>query len=98
MCHSQANESGFIPIIDRKSTRLNSSHQIISYAVFCLKKKKTSPVTRNQRAVSLNRSLIEHDEITRSRTRSATRPHTCSTSLLNCDKRINAVPREVFAR
>src|SRR5438552_14677823 len=30
------------PVIpaDRKSTRLNSSHQIISYAVFCLKKKK----------------------------------------------------------
>src|SRR5258708_10589580 len=29
---------------DRKSTRLNSSHQIISYAVFCLKKKKhTTP-------------------------------------------------------
>src|SRR5438552_6851985 len=27
-------------VIDRKSTRLNSSHQIISYAVFCLKKKK----------------------------------------------------------
>src|SRR5258708_25820213 len=27
---------------DRKSTRLNSSHQIISYAVFCLKKKKMS--------------------------------------------------------
>src|SRR5258708_26532884 len=27
---------------DRKSTRLNSSHQIISYAVFCLKKKKYS--------------------------------------------------------
>src|SRR5258708_15374575 len=26
---------------DRKSTRLNSSHQIISYAVFCLKKKNT---------------------------------------------------------
>src|SRR5258708_11650219 len=27
---------------DRKSTRLNSSHQIISYAVFCLKKKRRS--------------------------------------------------------
>src|SRR5256885_12957959 len=27
------------PIIDRKSTRLNSSHLVISYAVFCLKKK-----------------------------------------------------------
>src|SRR5438552_9919720 len=29
-----------LQIGDRKSTRLNSSHQIISYAVFCLKKKK----------------------------------------------------------
>src|SRR5258708_14064566 len=28
--------------VDRKSTRLNSSHQIISYAVFCLKKKKNN--------------------------------------------------------
>src|SRR5258708_23323478 len=28
---------------DRKSTRLNSSHQIISYAVFCLKKKHQGP-------------------------------------------------------
>src|SRR5258708_27361359 len=31
----------FLVGVDRKSTRLNSSHQIISYAVFCLKKKKT---------------------------------------------------------
>src|SRR5258708_30388567 len=30
---------------DRKSTRLNSSHQIISYAVFCLKKKKLLATT-----------------------------------------------------
>src|SRR5256885_12919918 len=29
------------PWVDRKSTRLNSSHLVISYAVFCLKKKKT---------------------------------------------------------
>src|SRR5256885_12717912 len=29
-------------VADRKSTRLNSSHLVISYAVFCLKKKKTS--------------------------------------------------------
>src|SRR3712207_8458447 len=29
-------------LIDRKSTRLNSSHANISYAVFCLKKKKTT--------------------------------------------------------
>src|SRR5438034_7434886 len=33
-------------IEDRKSTRLNSSHTVISYAVFCLKKKKTSSNTR----------------------------------------------------
>src|SRR5215216_1859693 len=31
---------------DRKSTRLNSSHQIISYAVFCLKKKNKLSITR----------------------------------------------------
>src|SRR5215204_7388914 len=30
---------------DRKSTRLNSSHTVISYAVFCLKKKKTQSKT-----------------------------------------------------
>src|SRR3712207_6886954 len=30
-----------LPAADRKSTRLNSSHANISYAVFCLKKKKT---------------------------------------------------------
>src|SRR5947207_12804785 len=29
-----------VVVIDRKSTRLNSSHTVISYAVFCLKKKK----------------------------------------------------------
>src|SRR5438128_10784899 len=32
--------------VDRKSTRLNSSHGSISYAVFCLKKKKRSERTR----------------------------------------------------
>src|SRR5260221_8792920 len=32
-----------VPVQDRKSTRLNSSHTVISYAVFCLKKKKTFP-------------------------------------------------------
>src|SRR5256885_5610288 len=33
-------------ITDRKSTRLNSSHLVISYAVFCLKKKKQSYLHR----------------------------------------------------
>src|SRR5258708_22332444 len=35
---------------DRKSTRLNSSHQIISYAVFCLKKKKKCRVSSSKSA------------------------------------------------
>src|SRR5947208_7789170 len=39
---------------DRKSTRLNSSHQIISYAVFCLKKKNTRTSTSN---ITKQRSL-----------------------------------------
>src|SRR2546429_2596110 len=35
-----------LPLADRKSTRLNSSHGYISYAVFCLKKKrKTKPAS-----------------------------------------------------
>src|SRR2546430_10509081 len=39
---------------DRKSTRLNSSHSQISYAVFCLKKKKT------QTAKTERQSSVEH--------------------------------------
>src|SRR2546426_7661919 len=35
--------------LDRKSTRLNSSHLVISYAVFCLKKKKKKCVTITER-------------------------------------------------
>src|SRR5437879_8383979 len=47
--------------LDRKSTRLNSSHRCISYAVFCLKKKKapddrTSERLRN--SILLNMSLV----------------------------------------
>src|SRR5256885_10570686 len=44
--HAQTNRDGAHLLLqrrerDRKSTRLNSSHLVISYAVFCLKKKKT---------------------------------------------------------
>src|SRR5438309_7500658 len=51
-------------VADRKSTRLNSSHSSISYAVFCLKKKKDA----DRRAMSIarvERSVREHvlDEI-----------------------------------
>src|SRR5438132_9026225 len=41
---------------DRKSTRLNSSHTVISYAVFCLKKKKK--LTKNQ-AVATSQDTVQ---------------------------------------
>src|SRR5690625_1817806 len=41
------------PVRDRKSTRLNSSHVAISYAVFCLKKKTANKITA--RALKLSR-------------------------------------------
>src|SRR5437867_4978060 len=43
---------------DRKSTRLNSSHRTISYAVFCLKKKKTKKVKANEKT-----NTLEHDSM-----------------------------------
>src|SRR5258708_26493998 len=49
---------------DRKSTRLNSSHQIISYAVFCLKKKKhkTNSRVEKRREVALAHRTREHKD------------------------------------
>src|SRR5688572_31801020 len=48
-----------LPFADRKSTRLNSSHSQISYAVFCLKKKtkRRSIHHRSRRSRSLRRTL-----------------------------------------
>src|SRR2546427_1028434 len=48
---------------DRKSTRLNSSHSQISYAVFCLKKKKRLPEAagrRDGRSVIVGRPIDQH--------------------------------------
>src|SRR5256885_12062863 len=39
--------------LDRKSTRLNSSHLVISYAVFCLKKKKKNILPETQRSTNI---------------------------------------------
>src|SRR5260364_219407 len=47
--------------IDRKSTRLNSSHQITSYAVFCLKKKKFSSMSALIYSPSLSLGTIKVD-------------------------------------
>src|SRR2546427_9633129 len=45
----QGAAAGLVVPIDRKSTRLNSSHSQISYAVFCLKKKKRKKRTITKR-------------------------------------------------
>src|SRR5690242_21375369 len=41
-----------VELRDRKSTRLNSSHMSISYAVFCLKKKKKKKIIYENRQIS----------------------------------------------
>src|SRR5258708_31947287 len=51
MSERATRECSTSPTIDRKSTRLNSSHQIISYAVFCLKKKKILAPPQSARGV-----------------------------------------------
>src|SRR2546421_6669994 len=51
---------------DRKSTRLNSSHDQISYAVFCLKKKKKED-TNNTYIEKLNMNELEHKTMTHDR-------------------------------
>src|SRR5258708_16013787 len=77
---------------DRKSTRLNSSHQIISYAVFCLKKKKktkakhsyrhqwpqlvTRVERRRTRPAPLQRNLVRDTGCAASGTPSVSRTHT----------------------
>src|SRR5437763_12727683 len=48
---------------DRKSTRLNSSHRCISYAVFCLKKKKGS-VHNNSRITTVMAAVTVDNEYT----------------------------------
>src|SRR5258708_25459711 len=78
-CDRSGSETGLEPILasstrlhdsicpqdcgDRKSTRLNSSHQIISYAVFCFKKKTKhddSAVHLHQQLISSQSAAAEH--------------------------------------
>src|SRR2546430_5859312 len=49
------------PVQDRKSTRLNSSHSQISYAVFCLKKKKKTKRQSSSATQVLSASALRHD-------------------------------------
>src|SRR2546426_4442361 len=57
--------AGEPPGLDRKSTRLNSSHLVISYAVFCLKKKKnkTSKIIRRTNTTIRRRFAADRPHI-----------------------------------
>src|SRR2546430_7872353 len=50
-------------ITDRKSTRLNSSHSQISYAVFCLKKKKINDTQEQPTSIIKDPNLTHHNDI-----------------------------------
>src|SRR2546423_11803247 len=59
-------EADAAPLVaqDRKSTRLNSSHCLISYAVFCLKKKKHSAHPQKGDYTLLNVHHCDHHQLT----------------------------------
>src|SRR5256885_3822871 len=52
-----------VAALDRKSTRLNSSHLVISYAVFCLKKKKASLRNNTMNADKTNYDLLYNPQL-----------------------------------
>src|SRR5258708_24954841 len=59
-CYDLGKAEGYTYTLDRKSTRLNSSHQIISYAVFCLKKKIDYLVVCRESMFRLSLVILEY--------------------------------------
>src|SRR5947209_12951620 len=59
------NAAGAKEVRDRKSTRLNSSHANISYAVFCLKKKKYTKINIKEAHITCNYALCKNCHICR---------------------------------
>src|SRR2546427_9375393 len=57
----RVNDGGGCDEVDRKSTRLNSSHSQISYAVFCLKKKNNLQQTQCKRTATTELSNEDRD-------------------------------------
>src|SRR5262245_62632992 len=62
---SRGQRAGVPQATDRKSTRLNSSHLGISYAVFCLKKKKKKTSLTKTKSQQHNQSRPQHNYNTR---------------------------------
>src|SRR5260221_7555224 len=55
-CHADDCSTAVVEHLDRKSTRLNSSHTVISYAVFCLKKKNKNLIANHENKKYQNRT------------------------------------------
>src|SRR5256885_7920569 len=86
---ARARVRSLTPTKDRKSTRLNSSHLVISYAVFCLKKKKNQPPHATCRSAHVVPAYI-HDSVPRA---GSPQKHAHATSLLTCHPGVAAHPR-----
>src|SRR5437762_8897779 len=77
-CNRSTSRASMSGVRDRKSTRLNSSHRCISYAVFCLKKKKkmTTSCTHLNTTTSKNHLLfLFHDSDNTAGRRPSTTPN-----------------------
>src|SRR5256885_5877165 len=57
---ARASRRALVSSLDRKSTRLNSSHLVISYAVFCLKKKKEHNLSRHYNRLHTSATHASH--------------------------------------
>src|SRR6476646_11093008 len=60
-CSCPSSGASRAPPPDRKSTRLNSSHTVISYAVFCLKKKKNTTKKNNNSKIKKQKNKYKNN-------------------------------------
>src|SRR5256884_3474144 len=81
--------------LDRKSTRLNSSHGYISYAVFCLKKKKNDPIPVGTRTLIVRLVPSPHALRLRHADHHPLQPHPSHRLIHSCCTRRFIVTRSV---
>src|SRR3989454_7641715 len=74
------------PVSDRKSTRLNSSHLVISYAVFCLKKKKKKRTTSKSKKYSRTQQIEKKQSIKYNMIISSATSIQVEISVIRCDR------------
>src|SRR5260221_10942607 len=83
--------STFTLTLDRKSTRLNSSHTVISYAVFCLKKKKRADARHNPDLTYARSYHLDCDRSPQQSKDAQLSPWLCLLHLLRCALRPDCI-------